>query len=270
MQIHNKSEKRAREILDYYLNAVTKKFKGEIKAIILVGSLSNGSYVEGQGRDIDQITIVNDDVTNEIIKSIFKLIEDITNYFNNDIPISKTIYRICEMKRPFKTEFNLSKENKHLLEITTELQRVHESGIKIYGENIIGQLPRPTREEIIFFDELARRWCSKEKSRICKDPRIINDLSMRIIVQSVLTNAFRHYYYATGNSCSNKNIIAAKIKNEVNQYKFQNLLDMTEKLRLDPSTKLSEIKENEIREEYKEFRKWVEDNSVDAVPLELI
>lgn len=59
------------------------------------------------------------------------------------------------MKRPFKRDVNLSLENKHLLEVTTELKRIHESGILIYGRDIIEEWPVPTREEVIFFDKLG-------------------------------------------------------------------------------------------------------------------
>lgn len=50
--MQDKSEKRVREILHSFVDDISIKFEAEIEALILVGSLSNGSYVEGPGRDI--------------------------------------------------------------------------------------------------------------------------------------------------------------------------------------------------------------------------
>lgn len=66
MAVHDKSENRAREILQYYVSSISRDFNEFIEAIILVGSLSNGSYVEGPGRDIDLITILKDTVPSDI------------------------------------------------------------------------------------------------------------------------------------------------------------------------------------------------------------
>lgn len=63
--MQDKSEKRAREILHSFVDDVSIKFEAEIEALILVGSLSNGSYVEGPGRDIDVIAVLKDTANEE-------------------------------------------------------------------------------------------------------------------------------------------------------------------------------------------------------------
>ena len=150
----NKSKERAIEILNYTAEYLSNNFK-EIQSLILVGSLSNNSYIEGKGRDIDLITVLYDGVSLSIKNKIFDDIKEIENKFNDDIPIAKTIYYLSEMLRPFRTDFPLSLENKHLLEITVELQRIHESGDLLYGNDIKSILPIPTREEYILFDKLG-------------------------------------------------------------------------------------------------------------------
>jgi len=146
---HDRSEKRAREILNHYVNNISKEFKQYIEAIILVGSLSNGSYIEGPGRDVDVITVLKDTTQNDIFKLILAKIDEINSFFNYDVPISKTVYKLNELKRPFKTEIDLLLENKHLIEVTTELFRIHESGILFYGRNIINELQVPKREDTV-------------------------------------------------------------------------------------------------------------------------
>lgn len=267
MIIHDKSEKRAREILQYYVNSISTDFSEYIEAIILVGSLSNGSYVEGPGRDIDVIMIIKNTTSNDIRESILIKIDYIENKFNNDIPIARTVYKLCEMKRPFRTDINLSLENKHLLEVTTELQRVHESGILLYGRNIIEELPVPSREEIIYFNKLNRKWSKMQVSKSPEIQNVLNDPPINILVQIIITNAFRHYYYATNKSCSNKHEIASKMKHDVPNYRFQNALDIATKYKINPNKELTKTEYKELKQDYQELRKWIETQSVDALPI---
>ena len=55
----DRSKKRALEILDLYLNEA--KNLDFIKAIILVGSLSDDTYTGNAGSDIDLVHIVSDE-----------------------------------------------------------------------------------------------------------------------------------------------------------------------------------------------------------------
>lgn len=265
--MHDKSEKRAREILNSFVHDVSIKFEAEIEALILVGSLSNGSYVEGPGRDIDVITVLKDTVNEGIRISILNEIAVTEAKFNNDIPISRTIYRISEMKRPFKRDVNLSLENKHLLEVTTELQRIHESGILIYGRDIIKELPVPTREEVIFFDKLGRAWSEIELSKNPGIREILNEPPINILVQIIITNAFKHYFYSTNKSCSNKHEIAIRMRQDVPNYRFQRALDIATKYKMNPSEELPLGEYDELKKEYEEFIKWRGLLPVDEVPL---
>ena len=264
---HDKSEKRAREILQFYINSISTDFSQYIESIILVGSLSNGSYGEGPGRDIDVITVLKDTTTKDIRESILMKIDNIENKFNYDIPIARTLYRLSELKRPFRTDISLSLENKHLLEITTELQRVHESGILVYGRNLIEELPVPIREEIIFFNELGRNWSKQELSKNPQIQKVLNDPPINILVQVIITNAFRHYYYSTNKSCSNKHEIASRMRQDVPNYRFQRALDIATKYKINPNKALHKIEYDEMKEGYQELRRVIENQPVNVVPL---
>lgn len=268
MDFHDRSEYRARQILKCYVNSITSEFSEYICSILLVGSLTNGSYIEGSGRDIDQITIISDEAPETIRLCLLKQIDEIQNSFNNDIPIAKSVYRYSEMQRPFNTNIRPCIEDKYLLEVPTELLRIHESGIVLYGKNIISQLPISTREEVAFFDKLGFEW-NDEVSRTMPPPGIQGELPIRIIVQIVLTNAFRHYFYSTGKSCSNKHLIADRIKNEINNYRFQDLLNIATEIKMNPAKDFSIEKITELRNSFAEFQYWMRNNPIDAVPLDL-
>lgn len=268
MNNHDRSENRARQILKSYVDTAAGEFSEYVCTILLVGSLTNGSYIEGPGRDIDQITVITDDTPETIRQSILKNIVEIQTSFNNDIAIAKSVYKYSEMHRPVKTDIKPCIEDKYLLELPVELLRIHESGIILYGKNLISQLPIPTRDEVILFDKLSRQW-SDEVRRIMPPPEIQGELPVRIIVQSILTNAFRHYFYFTGKSCSNKHLVADKIKREVKNYKFQELLDLATEFKMNPSKNFSDEKIHQLRATFNEFRDWMDSNSVDAVPVNL-
>lgn len=267
MMVHDKSEKRAREILQYFVKSISTDFIDYIEAIILAGSLSNGSYVEGPGRDIDVITVLKDTANKDIVKLILMNIDNIESEFNYDIPIARTVYRLSELKRPFKKDINLSLENKHLIEVTIELQRIHESGILLYGRNIIEELPVPTREEVLFFDELGRKWSKEELNKNPQIRSVLDEPPINILVQVIITNAFRHYYYSTNKSCSNKHKIANRMRLDVPGYRFQRALDIATKYKMNPSKELPKMEYDEMKEDYKELIKWIETKPVNAVPL---
>jgi predicted nucleotidyltransferase len=268
MVLHDRSECRARQILESYVNSITNEFSEYICTILLVGSLTNGSYIEGPGRDIDQITIISDETPETVRLSLYKRINEIQSSFNNDIPIAKSIYKYSEMQRPFKTDIKPCIEEKYLLEVTTELLRIHESGIVLCGKNIISQLPFPTRDEVAFLDKLGNKW-SDEVSKLIPPPNIQGELPIRIIVQIILTNAFRHYFYFTGKSCSNKHLIAERIKSEIKNYRFQDLLDLATEIKMNPDKDLSCEKIKQLRNTFLEFQYWIKNYPVDAVPLKL-
>jgi len=264
---HDRSEKRAVEILNHYVNTVSKEFNEYIEAIMLVGSLSNGSYIEGPGRDVDVITVIKDTTQNDISKLILAKIDEINSFFNYDVPISKTVYKLNELKRPFKTEIDFLLENKHLIEVTTELFRIHESGILLYGSNIINELPVPIREEVIYFNRLSRHFTMEELSKNPQISTILDNPPMNILVQIIITNAFKHYYYSTNKSCSNKHEIANKMKHEVRNYRFQNALDLATKYKINPYNELSKLELDELKREYFELKAWIDTEPVDSVPL---
>jgi hypothetical protein len=100
-------------------------------------------------------------------------------------------------------------------------------------------------------------------------PNIQGELPIRIIVQIILTNAFRHYFYFTGKSCSNKHLIAERIKMEIKNYKFQDLLDLATEIMMNRDKDLPCEKIKQLRNTFAEFQYWLKKYPVDAVPLEV-
>lgn len=56
----DKSEKRAREIIDFHISRIDAQKFPHLLSVILVGSLSNGSYTGKPGSDIDLLHILDD------------------------------------------------------------------------------------------------------------------------------------------------------------------------------------------------------------------
>lgn len=265
----NKSKVRAQEILKYTVDYLANKYD-KILCLLLVGSLSNGSYIEGKGRDIDLITILKDNASPLIKIDIEKDYKDIEDKFNNDIPISRTIYFINEISRPFKTDFSLTLENKHLLEVPVELQRIHESGILLYGTDIISTLPVPTRNEYIFFDILAKEFI---RITLENDPDLKKsheefqkNLPTNLLIQSILTNAFRHYFYTTGKTCCNKHLIYSKMKEYVPNYKYLEMLEIATLIKTNPDKNMPQIVIDKLKLDYTQMKKWEKINEVYEVP----
>jgi predicted nucleotidyltransferase len=263
-----KSKTKAHEMLQQYVETVISTESKHIIAICLVGSLSNGSFVPSPGSDIDQITIVKENTPKRVYRLLHKYLNDIEESNDKVFRFARTIFSIRQLNRPFKMNFELNKENMHLLEVTTELQRLHESGVILYGdENIITKLPIPTREEIIEFHKLSRRFSEKMQEKYPNEIKPLSELPVRISVQVLLTSAFKHYYYATGKSCSNKFKIASLIKEEIDEYLFQEGLDLATKLKKDPKQKLTPEETVVVRSSAEQLKEWSKNNPVDAVPL---
>ena len=96
---------------------------------------------------------------------------------------------------------------------------------------MISRLPIPTREHVITFDELTRKWPRTARAAVPTLARPLRELPLRISAQVLLVNAFRHYYYATGRSCSDKLAIAQRMRQEVPGYLFQCALESATQLK---------------------------------------
>ena len=122
-----------------------------IKAIILVGSLSDDTYTGNTGSDIDLVHIVSDETDyRSEKKAIFDLIERIENQTEHNIPISRVVFQEQHLKHPYKYDFEVSPENKDLVERPVEIFRILDSGITLMGDaGILASMERPTREDVL-------------------------------------------------------------------------------------------------------------------------
>ena len=269
-----RSEVNAWKMLDIYTQRIGHRFGHEvIEAVILVGSLTTGSYIAGPGSDIDQITIIRDGCHDSITNSVINLLREVEEQMAFGIPFSRMVFFRRELARPLPSGFKLTKENKKYIEIPVELLRIHESGKTIWGnKNIISELPIPTREEVVAFDELGRRWSRIIKTTDSKGNVGLRELPARISAQVILTNAFRHYYYATGESCSNKLRIARCMSEKVEKYRFQKALELSTLLKRNlgqGNVILSDEQVNFIVAEAEKLVEWKETHAIDGVPMRI-
>ncbi len=246
----NKSKERAKEILSIYLDRAKElKF---IKSIILVGSLSDDTYTGNAGSDIDLIHIVDD---NEEYygakKGVTDLIAAVEKMTDNDIPISKVVFSQKHLSHPYNYDFELSPENNDLIQRPVEILRILDGGITVYGENIIGTIEAPTRDDVQRFHQLNARLNEsfadtvfyKEYLRTREKPNI------RIMTQIVLTTALSEYYYWTGKNCSSKYRILECVERDLPDLEYLELLRLCHKNRFSPD----DITEEDIKTMNEEY-----------------
>ena len=233
----NKTKERALEIISIYLKAVeTVK---SVKSVILVGSLSDDTYTGNAGSDIDLVHIIYDSYDYDTEKkNIVDVISKVERETNNDIPISRTVFSEKHLRHPYTYDFDLSIDNKDLIERPIEIFRILDSGKLLYGADIISMLERPTREDVQKSVELEKKlhellakenpeWFSAY-TEMRKHPTI------RIMTQIVLTTALSDYYFSTGRSCSSKYKILELVERDMSDLPYINLLKLCHKNRFSP------------------------------------
>lgn len=247
----NRTKERAKEILDLYLAEV--KALDFVKSVILVGSLSDDTYTGNVGSDIDLIHIVSDEEDYYLEKrQIKELIGKVEQATENDVPIADVVFQSRHLKHPYSYDFELSRENKELIERPIEVFRALDSGITVYGEDFIKTLERPTRADV----EMTKRLGAEQMDAL-KDTewykneyiKTINQPSIRMMTQIVLTTAMSEYYYYTGKSCSSKYDILERVEKECPQITYLNLLRLCHKNRFSPE-KITERDIETMNREY--------------------
>jgi hypothetical protein len=264
----DQSEATARLILQHYVESVTADVGGSIEAILLVGSLATGSYVPGPG-DIDQITILHSSTSPEIEQKVLQHIDDSMAVFGRAIHFSTVVYRRSDLERPWRNEWDYRRETKHLVCVPEELLRIHDHGQILDGPPFeISQLPKPTREEIITYHERWRRW---NQAVVGLQPEIWcpeeGSTPLRIVVQTILSSAIWHYYYATGRTCFNKHQIALCLRNEVPHYRLLEGVELATRIRTSGFEGISGEMLESLHRWYHCLRRWNEAQPVGFVPL---
>ena len=184
------------------------------------------------------------------------MISGVERETNNDIPISRTIYSERHLRHPYTYDFDLSKDNKDLIERPIEIFRILDSGKLLYGADIISTLERPTRGDVQKSVELEQEqlellakenpeWFSAY-TEMRKHPTI------RIMTQIVLTKALSDYYYYTGRSCSSKYRVLELVEKDMPDLPYLDLLRLCHKNRFSPG-EITEEDINTMNREYKEI-----------------
>lgn len=209
-----------------------------IKSIILVGSLSDDTYTGNAGSDIDLVHIVSDEEDYAREKEqIIGLISKIEEETENAIPIARVVYQKKHLIRPYDYDFTLSLENRDLMQRPIEVFRILDSGVTVYGEEMIGSIERPDRRDVEMSEKLDQEFMETLKDTDWyKGYMEMRDRpTIRIMTQIVLTTALSEYYFYTGNSCSSKYRILEYAERELPELQYLNLLRLCHKNRFSPS-----------------------------------
>ncbi len=222
----NKSEARARQILRLHLNALEEKPELGLLSVVLVGSLTTGSYTGDDGSDIDLIHILRDDAPEESRQQVLEAIARTEVTTGRDIPISRCVYRYRDLFSPYPKGLAGQVVYKDYAELPIEIMRMKDSGQTVWGRDILDTIDYPSREDVLAGKEEERRWSEAIQEQTGFRPIAPEDLPMRLIVQSVLVRALLDYYFATGRSCSDKAAVAEKLGRDVPGYAFLTLVEL--------------------------------------------
>lgn len=258
----DKSEATARLMFDRYVALVSSTVGEHIEAVLLLGSLATGSYVPGPG-DIDQVTIFRDSAPKEAEESVLLSRDDTMAAFGRAINISTVAYRRSQLVGPWTIDWDLDPATKHLVTVPEELLRIHDHGRIVYGTLDIQRLPIPSRDEMIAYHTRWRGWNEAYQRKYGPLPET---LSARLAVQSVLSKAIWHYYFATGRTCFNKHTIARRLKAEVPGYSFLDGLLLATSVRLSGFANVSDETLERLNTCHKDMHTWARTHPVDAVP----
>ncbi len=230
----NKTKARALNIIEEYVDRISKL--SFVKSIILVGSLSDDTYTEGKGSDIDIVNIINSNNYSEDRNILIKYIEEVENITNYDIPISKVVFSYNQLFHPYDYNFEIKNENKDLIELPIEILRIKYSGKVLYGEDIIDIIEFPTKQDVLKSKELNRELL---KRLSIENPewyeshlKMMENPTINIISQIVITNAMEDYFLITGKNCSSKNKILECIENDLPNYEKIEILKICYKYRI--------------------------------------
>lgn len=247
----DKSKARAKEILDIYLGEARKL--DFIRSIILVGSLSDDTYTGNAGSDIDLVHIVSDERDYDFEKRcISELISKVEERTEKDIPIAKAVFQQTHLAHPYNYDFELSVENKDLIERPIEIFRILDSGITVYGENLIHSIEKPTRKDVEMSERLNAQWNDSLKNTDWYQGyiKMRESPTIRIMMQIVLTTALSDYYFYTNHNCSSKYRILECVEQELPDLEYLNLLRLCHKNRFSPN----EITQEDIDKMYEEYQ----------------
>ena len=239
--------------MDIYIHAA--KALEFVKAIILVGSLSDDTYTGNAGSDIDLVHLVSDDEDYQYEKrTVVQLIEQIESQTNHDVPISKVVFQEKHLKHPYQYDFELKAENSDLIERPIEVFRMIDSGITLIGDvDIRNTIERPTRDDVRNSHKLRKKQLELLRE---SDPAFYKEYrktrqcpSIRMMTQIVLTTALSDYYFYTNKSCSSKYAVLQRMEDDWPALSYMNLLRLCHKNRFTPE-QISEADIAAMKEEY--------------------
>ena len=224
-----------------------------LASVVLVGSLSNGSFTGRPGSDVDLVHILRDgsNARRAVLDTITRTEQE------TPLPFARCVYEQSQLKRPYPQGFPLLIENKDLLEIPIEILRMKESGRVLWGENLLEWTDAPTREDMLAMNARARAF---DRAALAADPVLakrreeaLRKPSPRLIAQIALTNAMMDYFFATGQSCSSKSAVASLMRRDVPGYRFHGLLALSAKYRESPEG-FTRADEKSMCEQYQIWR----------------
>ena len=244
----NKTRTRAMEVLAHHMVNVGRYCGDLLQAVVLTGSLVNGSYMGDAGSDIDLVHVLRDGAPENARQEVMDCIARSEQVTGRDLPIARCVYRLHDLYPPYPTEFPLCPENKDYIELPIELLRLTDAAQVVWGALELREIPVPSRADVMACQALSARWVQQMlDAGVPLPPQ--DDPPVRLMVQSVLVHALLDVFFATGRSCSSKAAVAERLREGVPDYPFLPLVEACTRWRYAPET-FTEADEASVRRQW--------------------
>lgn len=174
----SKDCQQAWKLVEHFAYECRKTYAAHLICMILTGSLSRGSYQPGLS-DVDLITVLKDNAADYVKAAISDLYNRIDQKYG--IQFEPIILKYQDFFPPWDDD----------LCIQPELLRLKSSGKILWGKDIIGLLPTPTRKQIREFDISFREWF------LSSDEPSWKNWTLESSIKSILGSATWYLYHKT-------------------------------------------------------------------------
>jgi len=178
-QVSSKDYQSALKMVHQFVCECEETYAQHLVSIILTGSLARGSYQPGLS-DVDVITVLRDSSPDDVRVGLSHLYNRLSGEYN--IQFDPITFEHQDILPPWDDD----------LCIQPEIFRMKASGKVLCGENIIDNLPTPTKRQMWEFERSFKKWFKES------DQSNWQDWTLKNCLKAILGQATLYFYYKTG------------------------------------------------------------------------
>ena len=234
----SRSCQQAWKMTDTFVSMCSGLYSQHIVAIILTGSLTRGSYQPGLS-DVDLITVLDDQCPDSIRAGISRLYHQVGHDYS--IQFDPIIVSYSDFWPPWDNSLCMPQE----------ILRLQASGKALLGENIIAELPAPTKKEIWQSDRSFREWLVKSEQPPWQE------WTLKSSLKTILGEATSYFYYKTGIAEYSKHHIAELFSLHIPHFSHLSTLELASYLWRHYPDSVDEELRSQMAKQARDFRNHV-------------